>query len=135
MNSWNVNDLELTPHAPQILSSTNDARAIALAIPAGESLQDHQVHERAWVSILSGEAQITTTAGERITGTPGLLVEFDPGERHAVLAVSDTRLLLLLTPWPGAGHPGPMSLQDKKHAVAHAAEHAAEHRDRSQAPG
>ena len=38
-------------------------RAIALAIPAGESMKDHQVHERAWVSILSGEAEITTTAG------------------------------------------------------------------------
>lgn len=78
MNSWNINDLELKAHAPQILSSTKDARAIALAIPAGESLQDHQVHERAWVSILSGEAEITTTAGERIAGTPGLLVELIP---------------------------------------------------------
>jgi quercetin dioxygenase-like cupin family protein len=93
--------------------------------------KDHQVHELAWVSILSGEAEITTTAGERIAGAPGLLVEFDPGERHAVRAVSDTRLLLLLTPWPGAGHPGPMSPEDKEHAVAH----AAEHRDRSDASG
>lgn len=123
MNSWNVNDLSLEPHAPQILSSTRDARAIALAIPAGESLQDHQVHERAWVSIIGGEAEITTTAGGRVAGEPGLLVEFDPRERHAVRAVSDTRLLLLLTPWPGAGHPGPMSLEDKKDAVAHAADH------------
>lgn len=131
MNSWNVNDMELKAHAPQILSSTKDARAIALAIPAGESLQDHQVHERAWVTILSGEAEITTTAGERIAGTQGLLVEFDPRERHAVHAVSDTRLLLLLTPWPGAGHPGPMSLPDKADAVANAAEHAAGQRDRS----
>ncbi len=134
MNSWNVNDLELKPHAPQILSSTKDARAIALAIPAGESLKDHQVHERAWVSIISGEAEITTTAGERVAATPGLLVEFDPGERHAVQAISDTRLLLLLTPWPGAGHPGPMSLDDKQRAVVHAAEHAAERRDQSETP-
>jgi quercetin dioxygenase-like cupin family protein len=123
MNSWNVHDLDLKPHSPQILSSTDAARAIALSIPAGESLQDHQVHERAWVSILSGQAEITTAAGERIDGTAGLLVEFDPGERHAVHAVSDTRLLLLLTPWPGAGHPGAMSLEDKDDAVAHAAEH------------
>jgi quercetin dioxygenase-like cupin family protein len=135
MNSWNVNELELEAHAPQILSSTKDARAIALAIPAGESLQDHQVHERAWLSILSGEAEITTTDGERIAGTQGVLVEFDPGERHAVRAISDTRLLLLLTPWPGAGHPGAMELQDKANAVAHAAEHAAERRNRSGATG
>lgn len=124
INSWNINDLKLKPHAPEILSSSPDARAIALAIPAGEGLQDHQVHERAWVTILSGEAEITTPAGERIVGTPGVLAEFDPGERHAVRALSDVRLLLLLTPWPGAGHPGAMSLEDKKHAVADAADHA-----------
>lgn len=131
MNNWSINELDLKPHAPQILSSTADARAIALAIPAGETLQDHQVHERAWVTVLSGEAEITTTAGERFAGTPGVLVEFDPRERHAVHAVADTRLLLLLTPWPGAGHPGPMSLEDKANAVAH----AAAHRDGPGAPG
>jgi len=123
MNSWEVKTLELQPHAPQILSSTEDARAIALAIPGGESLQDHQVHERAWVVVLGGEVEVTTMAGERITGTTGLVVEFSPGERHAVRALSDARLLLLLTPWPGEGHPGAMSLDDKAHARQHAAEH------------
>ncbi len=129
MNNWDVNSLDLKPHSPQILSSTKDARAIALAIPAGERLSDHQVHERAWVTVLGGEVEITTTAGGCITGGPGLVVEFDPGERHAVDALSDARLLLLLTPWPGVGHPGAMSLEDKDHAR----EHAAEHRDRSEA--
>lgn len=126
MNSWNVNNLGLEPHAPRILSSSGDARAIALAIPAGESLADHQVHERAWVAVLGGEVEITTTTGEPITGQSGLVVEFDPAERHAIRAVSDARLLLLLTPWPGIGHPGPMPLEAK----AHAREQAAAHRDR-----
>jgi len=131
MNSWDINSLDLKPHAPQILSSTNDARAIALAIPAGESMQDHQVHERAWVSVLSGEVEISTAAGERIVGAPGLVVEFEPAERHAVRARSDARLLLLLTPWPGVGHPGAMSLRDKDHAR----EQAADHRHQSGASG
>ncbi|HEV2058228.1 MAG TPA: cupin domain-containing protein [Solirubrobacteraceae bacterium] len=130
MNSWDINNLDLNPHAPQILSSTNDARAIALAIAAGEGLADHQVHERAWVTVLSGEVEITT-ADERCAGAPGLVVEFEPGERHGVRALSDARLLLLLTPWPGAGHPGAMPLQDKEHAR----ERAAEHRHRSEASG
>jgi quercetin dioxygenase-like cupin family protein len=127
MNSWDVKTLGLQPRAPQVLSSTSDARAIALAVPEGESLDDHQVHERAWVAVLGGEVEITTAAGERITGTTGLLVEFDPGERHALRALSDARLLLLLTPWPGEGHPGALSLDEKQHAR----EHAAEHRDQA----
>jgi len=123
MNSWDVKTLGLEPHTPQILSSTEDARAIALAIPAGESMQDHQVHERAWVAILGGEVEITTmAAGERITGTTGLVVELDPGERHAVKALSDARLLLLLTPWPGKGHPGALTLEEKEHVRERAAE-------------
>ena len=126
MNAWDINGLGLEPHRPQILASTSDARAIALVIPEGESLDNHQVHERAWVTVISGEVQITTTAGAQIVGVPGVVVAFDPGERHAVHARSDARLLLLLTPWPGVGHPGAMSLQDKHDVVANAAEHAAQ---------
>ncbi len=123
MNSWDLGRLDLKPHAPRILSTTEDARAIALMVPAGESLSDHQVHERAWVSVLAGEAEITTPDGERVTGAPGLVVEFAPGERHAVRAISAVRLLLLLTPWPGAGHPGAISDHDRAGVRARAAEH------------
>jgi len=100
---------------------------VLLEIPAGETLQDHQVHERAWVTVIDGEAEITTTAGQTVVGGSGLMVEFEPGERHAVLARTTTRLLLLLTPWPGPGHPGTMSLSDK----ATVRRRAAEHRTRS----
>jgi quercetin dioxygenase-like cupin family protein len=121
MNSWAIKDLNLKPHAPEILDSTDDARAIALVIPAGESLDDHQVHERAWVTVVDGEVEITTTGGERISGGSGLLVEFAPNERHAVHAVTDARLLLLLTPWPGPGHPGAIDLEHKATARRNAA--------------
>jgi quercetin dioxygenase-like cupin family protein len=124
----------LKAHAPRILSSTKDGRAIALVIPAGESLHDHQVHERALVSIVSGECEITTATGELVGGVPGTTAEFEPGERHAVRALSETRLLLLLTPWPGVGHPGPMSLEAKERAVAHAIEHVAVARRAQTAP-
>lgn len=125
MNTWELGKLDLRPHAPQILSSTDDARAIAIEIPAGESMQDHQVHERAWVTVVEGEVEITTAAGEQVSGTTGLLVEFDPRERHAVHARSRARILLLLTPWPGEGHPGAMTLEEKQQARERAAEHNA----------
>jgi quercetin dioxygenase-like cupin family protein len=123
MNGWTITQLDLKPHAPEILSSTDDTRAIALMIPAGESLDDHQVHERAWVTVLEGEVEIVSSAGQSVVGGPGLVVEFAPNERHAVHARTDTRLLLLLTPWPGIGHPGALTLQQKSTVRTDAAEH------------
>ncbi len=125
MQSWDLKAVDLRPHSPSILSSSDDARAVALEIPAGESLQDHRVHERAWVVVIDGEVQITTAEGEKLVGGAGLMVEFAPGERHAVHARSAARLLLLLTPWPGDGHPGAMSLSDKATVRQRAAEHKA----------
>ncbi len=103
MKSWDLRTVSLRPHSPEILSSSDDARAVGLEIPAGESLQDHQVHERAWVTVIDGEVEITTARGDSVAGGSGLMVEFAPGERHAVLAQRSARLLLLLTPWPGHG--------------------------------
>jgi len=104
MKSWDLRTVDLRPHSPEILSSSTEGRAVVLEIPAGESLKDHQVHERAYLIVTSGEIQIDAD-GAQISGGPGLLCHFEPKERHAVTAVSDARLLLVLAPWPGEGHP------------------------------
>ncbi len=123
MKSWDIHALDVAPHKPHIVSSSQDARAIVLHLPAGERLQDHEVHERAWVVLITGEVEISTAAGERVEGGPGLMVEFDPRERHEVVARSDARFLLLLTPWPGRGHPGTLTLQEKDDVRERADEH------------
>lgn len=124
MNSWDLTSLDLKPRLPEILTSSDAARAIALDLAAGESLADHQVHERAWLIVLSGEIEVSTAEGGHSSGGAGLLVEFAPGERHEVKATADARLLLLLTPWPGGGHPGAMTIQEKLYARRHAAKRA-----------
>jgi quercetin dioxygenase-like cupin family protein len=126
MNSWDLKTLDLKPRLPEILSSSDVARAIVLELAAGESLADHQVHERAWLVVLDGEVRVTTNEGEQATGGVGLLVEFAPGERHEVTASTTARLLLLLTPWPGHGHPGAMTIREKLYARRHAAKQARE---------
>ena len=103
MQTWETHNLDVEAHKPEVVSSTDAARLIVLVLPEGEGLQEHQVHERAWVLVLEGELEIT--GAETVTGGPGLLAEFDPAERHKVRAVSETRLLLFLAPWPGEGHP------------------------------
>ncbi len=121
MRSWNLRGLSLKSRLPEILSSTSEARAIALDLQAGESLPDHEVHERAWVVVVDGEVEVTSAGGERVKGGSGLLVELAPSERHEVVARSDARLLLLLTPWPGVGHPGGMTIRQKLYARRRAA--------------
>jgi hypothetical protein len=121
VESWNLRALGLKPRLPEILSSTDEARAIALDLRAGEGLPDHEVHERAWIVVLDGEIEVTSAGGERAAGGIGLLVETAPAERHEVVARSNARLLLLLAPWPGAGHPGALSIREKLYVRRHAA--------------
>jgi quercetin dioxygenase-like cupin family protein len=107
MEHWELSTLDVEPHKPQILHSTRgESRSIALTLPAGEELQDHEVHERAHLVVIDGEVEIAQGDGDTVTGGSGLLAVFDPGERHEVRARSDARLLLVLAPWPGPGHPG-----------------------------
>jgi len=124
VNSWDLKAFDLKPRLPEILSSSDAARAIALDLAAGESLAEHEVHERAWILVLDGAIEVTTAAGERANGGAGLLIELAPGERHEVLASSQARLLLLLTPWPGSGHPGTMTVREKLYTRRHAAKRA-----------
>jgi quercetin dioxygenase-like cupin family protein len=125
VESWDVKTLDLRPRLPEILSSGDAARAIALELAAGERLDDHEVHERVWLVVLDGVVEVSTSSGERASGGAGMLVELAPGERHEVHAQQTARLLLLLTPWPGSGHPGAMSIREKLYARRHAARRAA----------
>jgi quercetin dioxygenase-like cupin family protein len=105
MQTWDLASLEVAPQQPEVLSSDQEGRAIVIQLSAGDSLQQHQVHERAWLVLLSGELEIDDAGGETTKGGAGMLALFDPNERHEVRASEDSRLLLLLSPWPGEGHP------------------------------
>ena len=104
MDSWDIQTLDVQPRQPQILRSDPEARVVTITLPAGEALDDHQVHERAYVLIVEGEAQIGPVGSPQQAG-PGFLAHFEPKERHEVRATTDTRLVLFLAPWPGEGHP------------------------------
>ena len=105
MDLWQLDSEAVEPHAPRVLQSDSGAnRVILLALPAGEQLQDHQVHEHALVLLLEGEMLVRSAEGEQRLASHGLL-HFDPAERHEVEAVTASRLLICLAPWPGDGHP------------------------------
>ena len=104
METWDIRSLTIEPHKPQVLRSDEETRAIAINLPAGEELQEHQVHERAYLLVADGEIEVSDN-GRIVSGGPCFLSHFAPNERHAVKAVSDARLVLVLSPWPGVGHP------------------------------
>lgn len=119
MQQWNLS----SPGAgssPKILSSSDEGRAVLVTLAAGQELGEHQVHERAWLSVLSGDVEIDLPHGAVTTATGPALLVFEPGERHGVRATTDASLLLLLTPWPGVGHPGatPLEIKNGAHQLA-----------------
>jgi quercetin dioxygenase-like cupin family protein len=105
VNFWRLDAEQVQARAPRILHSDDEAtRVILLALPAGERLSEHQVHEHALALVLDGEVVIRAGATEERLGAQSL-VHFEPAERHEVEAVTNARLLLCLAPWPGPGHP------------------------------
>jgi quercetin dioxygenase-like cupin family protein len=124
MESWDLKSVDVEAHQPRILASADDARTILLNLPSGEEMQEHEVHERARVIVVDGDVDVATPEGDATSAGPGHLFEFAPGERRTITARSDARLLMVLSPWPGDGHPGAMTLEEKSEAREKAAEHA-----------
>jgi quercetin dioxygenase-like cupin family protein len=102
---WNTRSLDVEPHHPQVLHSDAEGRTIVISLPAGEELQEHQVHERAWIFVVDGKVELEDDSGSTTEAGPGALALTAPKERHEVRAITDSRLVLVLAPWPGEGHP------------------------------
>ena|SRR5215210_2004567 len=99
METWDIASLDVQPHSPKVLASDDETRAIAINLPAGERLQDHQTRERAFLVVASGEIEIDGD-GQSETGGPGFVAHFAPHERREVRASQDAKLVLILAPWP-----------------------------------
>jgi quercetin dioxygenase-like cupin family protein len=103
LESWDIRSLDIEVHKPKVLKTDGEARVIAINLPAGEALDDHQVHEHASEFVADGALEIGSSAGTESAG-PGYLAHFDPNERHEVRAKEDSRIVLVLAPWTGEGH-------------------------------
>lgn len=88
---------------PRVLFTSPECRVVVVDLAGGEELGEHNVRERAVLEVISGRVSIRT-GDETADCEAGTLVTFDPGERHAVRALDDARLLLVLSPWPAASH-------------------------------
>ncbi len=104
---------------PRVLSSSPECRLVVLDLLRGEDMPDHQVRERALLQVISGRVSVTTD-GDAVECDAGTLLSFDPGERHSLRGLEDARLLLVLAPWPAAGHNDPAESAHEDHVPANA---------------
>jgi quercetin dioxygenase-like cupin family protein len=105
VESWDLLAVD-TPDGtrdPVVLATREDARAVLVRIGPGQALGDHQVKEAAWIVVVEGTARVRAGDGE-VEAHAGMLFRFEPDERHAIASDAGARILLFLSPWPGAGH-------------------------------
>jgi quercetin dioxygenase-like cupin family protein len=105
VQSWRLTQLDAPAGTrdPLVLHTADGARAVMIRLDAGQALGDHQVTERAWVTVVEGEVRVTADGREEACGV-GTLLTFGPNERHSLASDGGARILLLLAPWPGVGH-------------------------------
>jgi len=105
VQDWDLRAIE-TPggsRSPVVLRSDPGARAVLVALDAGQSLGEHQVKEGALVAVIDGSVRVES-GGKSVEGTAGHFFSFDADERRSISSDSGARILLVLSPWPGEGH-------------------------------
>lgn len=104
MERWHLPSIEANgKREPRVLFSRPGCRAVLIDLNAGDALGDHRTHEHAVLEVVSGRLELV--AGEhRVECETGTLVTLAPAETRSVHALEQSRVLLLLVPWPGEGH-------------------------------
>ena len=105
MQHWDLQEID-TPggsRSPVVLRSDEAARAVLIALEPGQRLGEHQVKERALVSVVDGAVRVESV-GEIVDGRPGCFFFFDADERRSISTDTGARILMVLAPWPGEGH-------------------------------
>ena len=105
MQRWNLLEIDAPDGTrdPVVLHTDDDARAVLIRIHPGQELGDHQVKESAWIAVVEGSVRVGA-GDQQVEAHAGSLFRFEPNERHFVASEDGARILLLLAPWPGAGH-------------------------------
>lgn len=105
MQHWDLRSIDAPrgTRDPYVLHQDEGARAVLVSLDPGQALGEHQVKENTWVVVVEGRVEVAAGA-DRVELGPGGLLRFEPGERHSLASEGGARILLVLAPWPGAGH-------------------------------
>jgi quercetin dioxygenase-like cupin family protein len=105
VQTWNLRDIAAPggSRSPVVLRSDDEARAVLIALEPGQELGEHQVKEHALVTVVDGSVRVQA-GGSIVEGGIGCCFYFDADERRSISTEEGARILLVLAPWPGAGH-------------------------------
>jgi quercetin dioxygenase-like cupin family protein len=103
VDRWHLPSIEASgKREPRVLFSRPECRAVLLDLNPGDDM-DYRLHEQSVVHVVSGTVEISSD-GRTVECDAGTVATFARGEQRSVRAIDSSRILLLLVPWPGAGH-------------------------------
>jgi quercetin dioxygenase-like cupin family protein len=104
MQRWHLPSIEANgKREPRVLFSRPECRAVVIDLNAGDELGEHRVHESALLQVVSGRVRLEV-GDEGVECDAGSLVTFAARETRSLRALEPSRILIVLAPWPGAGH-------------------------------
>jgi quercetin dioxygenase-like cupin family protein len=120
MQRWHLPSIEANGRRePRVLFSRPGCRAVLIDLSSGDELGEHRTHEHAVLEIVSGRLAVAS-GDRRIECEAGTLVMLEPHETRSFQALEPSRILLVLAPWPGAGHYREGQERDPEHMPAQA---------------
>lgn len=98
---WDVEDPSLY-HADHLMVrhiyDSDHAAIVWFGFKAGQILKDHETSSTALIEVLKGRIRLNTATDQILEAGQG--VQLQPGERHALTALADSVVQLLLVPHP-----------------------------------
>jgi quercetin dioxygenase-like cupin family protein len=88
--------------ASRVLSKSDGGSVTLFAFDAGQELSEHTTPYDALVMVLEGSLRLTI-GGAPVDAEPGTIVHMPNNVPHAVMAVSPTRMLLIMLRGPARG--------------------------------
>lgn len=98
---WDIADPSLynTDHlVVRHMYDSNHVAVVWFGFKAGQTLNDHETTSSAIIEVMKGRIRINTATDQILEA--GQAVQLQPNERHALTALADSLVQLLLVPHP-----------------------------------
>ena len=104
MQRWHLPSIEANGRRePRVLFSRPGCRAVVVDLNPGDEMGAHRTHEHAVLEVVSGRLEVSAD-GRVVECGEGTLISLQEHETRSLRALEDSRILMILAPWPAEGH-------------------------------